>query len=214
MPSIDKSFTNTIQYHEEISKEAIDGPISVAIENIPCGMTEETNSSHGYIIVTADSEEELEEKTMEVLSFIEHYSKNRILQPEISDDTFNDSITGFNIAEKTKGYHDRKSYNWNPSEKEKKYSLNDHITSEIPKNSIIFEDEETGEELVLFYHLYNDVIDENDCQENIDIDLEDNPLNENVKKLNLLDDDDNQIVAYGDAVILTMDIAQEYYTFN
>ena len=215
MPTIRKTFSNDIRFDDEISKEGIDGVFSVAINNLPFGMSDESCSSNGYIIVSADSEEELEEKTINIIYFIELYTKNRILKPVINkNDKFYNSVLGFNIYELTQGFNERRSYIYKPSESDKKYTINDHITKDIPKQYFVFEDEETGEDLVLFYNLYSEVVDEKQSQEDIDIDLENNPLNQNVELLDLKDDEDNKIVAYGDAVILNMSTAQEYYTFD
>lgn len=182
MPTIEKSFKSTISFFDEIQRETNYGAYECSISNIDIDLYSELDSCNGFIEVIADTEDELEEKTNQIIFDVIDNAKNKTLLPIIC---LNDK----NIDQSIKGV------------------LLNHF--DTPSNYLCFTDED-GETMFLLYNQLHDIIEYNSStEEQFDL-INESPLNENVTKLKLFADD-NEIFAYGDAFILNQFYASKVF---
>jgi len=94
MPSIKDKITRTISYADELKDERDDSPLSIAFDCLDHSFMDDYNETEKTFTISADSDEELEEKTSALISAMEYQSLNIIINVDSYDKS--DLISGFN----------------------------------------------------------------------------------------------------------------------
>lgn len=152
--------------------------------------------------IFADSKDEAEEKTLDLISDIENLAKNRVININFDNEV---EVKGFDLEALKRRTQTHREIHTNYGREGK--SLNAFVTESLQKNIFEFEDEETDVDMVLFYNTYEDCFgDFNDEEKKLYAD--DMKLNEEAVKYGLTEK------VYGEFTILTRQFAEEYMNFE
>lgn len=198
---ISKEYVNHVSFDSAV-KNGSEDPIACACEHADLSNWSEYCGMTYTFTVKADSEEELEEKTMELISDVEHKAKNHVIHINYDGEV---EIKGFDfeaIKTRTRRHYENITCYGGESR-----SLSDFFNGAIQNNYLEFEDEETGCDMVLFFDNWNDCF-EGETEERIEWLKDDFPLNEVGIKYGL------EEKAYGDITILTKDFASSFVDFS
>ncbi len=158
--SITKEYVNHVSF--ESCSKAHGDPYYQACENADISNWEEYCALTCTFTIKAYSEEELDEKTLTLISDVEHKALNKVIEVNFNDGET--EVTGFDLST----------------------LLNPNI--EIEENRLEFTDEDTGTDMVLFFNNWNNVFGEM-SEEDRKIYAEDYPLNKEAVKYGLDDQD-------------------------
>lgn len=203
MASIDIQDTLKRDISFEALVDDMDSPMGCACEyadienwNEYCGLTQ-------TFTLYATDKDEMEEKTINLITDIENKAKNRVISSDLDG---NITVNGFDFEalKRRKKTHYDVVTSWGGESK----SLSCFVTGAVQSNYLEFEDEETGQEMVLFFDTYNDVFGDM-TDEDKEAYAEDFALNEEAVKYGLEDEK-----AYGEITILTKDFATLFFNFE
>ena len=174
-------FKRDISFYKATENESYDGVVTTACENVPCSFYE--SMSNTEFVITGKTIEELEEKTFDLVNEVERLSINRIVS--VSDDN-SLSICGFSFSDPCS------------------------VSNRVGDTMFEFIENVDGNEIevVAFFDKVSEKSLSKMDQEDLDIFLEDNPLNPYAEKLDI------EEKIYGDMVILTKEDASKYFKID
>ncbi len=152
---IQKSFINHVYFDKFTSKESIDGIYNVACQNVPVEYWKEYDPLNDFFTIEASTQDDLEEKTLDLITFVESFTHNCIIMHD-------GSRKGFNIKELRDKYSEYIRDFVNYGGKDKYNGSNNFVKEYLPASYFVVEyselAEELGEPIVYFYMNKKDVM--------------------------------------------------------
>lgn len=197
MPNIQiqKEYVAHVSF-EEFCQGIDDSPYEMACNNVSVSFWSEYSLYSQTFTVKADSPDELDEKVLELIAHVEELAKNIVVSMDGDDAKISGyEYENFERASKTH-YECVTCYGGGYKH------ANEFAFDQLPANYITTKDEDTEQELFVFYNNYDNIF-SNMSEDDKTIYLEDYPLNKGVDKYNLPEK------AYGDVIVLTRYFAEK-----
>lgn len=196
---ISDSIKREVSFEEMI--QDCDSPLALACDNVNVSFWNEYHGMTHTFILMADTKDEIEEKTMELLHEIDMLTKNRIITVNENDEV---EIGGFPLErfERSAKTHYDIVTCYGGGYKH----ISDFVYDFLPSNFFEFEDDDNVK-MVLFFNRYEDLFGDM-SEEDKEVYADDYKLNEEAIKFGL------EEKAYGEIVILTRDFASKYINLD
>lgn len=200
MPNInvEKEFVAYVDFEDFCKTD--NSPYEMACENADVTYWKEYCSVGQRFKVVAESPEELDEKVSDLISHVEHLARNIRLVHDYSTDEF--VVEGFNYRDFENASKNHTAFLVDYGHAKYKHSSEFFVDS-LPENYIVLDDDEYGDEIVLFFDTYEDVFGDM-SDEDKEVHADDYKLNTKAKEYGLEED------AYGEVLIFTKDFISKY----